>query len=218
MIDRRLLKPLLLVTIVLVLPLAILAFHGEAFADALARWQADPPSRSMLALAVVALLASDVLLPIPSGPVSTLAGSQLGIPLGTAASAFGMTLGAAIAFALARRWGRPLAERFASSQALADADRACQDHGPWMLAFTRPLPILAEAAALVLGALQMSWRTFLPPVIASNIAIAAAYAILGAQAAEQGWLPVALAISMAAPLGVAALIRQRLRRRAAPDK
>ena len=34
MIDRRLLKPLLLVTIVLVLPLAILAFHGEAFAAA----------------------------------------------------------------------------------------------------------------------------------------------------------------------------------------
>ena len=36
MIDRRLLKPLLLVTIVLVLPLVILAFHGETFAAALA--------------------------------------------------------------------------------------------------------------------------------------------------------------------------------------
>ena len=51
MIDRRLLKPLLLVTIVLVLPLAILAFHGEAFTAELARWQADPPPRGTLALA-----------------------------------------------------------------------------------------------------------------------------------------------------------------------
>lgn len=209
MIDRRLLKPLLLVTIVLILPLAILAFHGEAFAVQLERWQDDPPSRGVLALAVVAILASDVLLPIPSGPVSTLAGSQLGVGLGTAASALGMTLGAVIAFGLARRWGQSLASRFASPAALADAERACRDHGPWMLAFTRPLPILAEAMALVLGALQMKWRAFLPPVIASNIAIAAAYAILGAQAAEHGWLPWALAVSIAAPLAAATLVRRR---------
>jgi uncharacterized membrane protein YdjX (TVP38/TMEM64 family) len=211
MIDRSLLKPLLLVTIVLVLPLAILAFHGEAFSAALASWRADPPPAGALALAVVAILASDVLLPIPSGPVSTFAGSQLGVALGTAASALGMTLGAMVAFALARRWGRPLAERFSSPQALADADQACREHGPWMLALTRPLPILAEATALLLGALQMPWRTFLPPVIASNVAIAAAYAMLGAQAAAQGWLPLALAASVAAPLAVAAFIRRRWR-------
>ena len=217
MIDRRLLKPLLLVTVVLVLPLAILAFHGEAFATALERWQADPPPHGMLALAIIAILASDVLLPIPSGPVSTLAGSQLGVPLGTTASAIGMTLGAVIAFALARRWGRPLAERFASQEALADADQACRDHGPWVLAFTRPLPILAEAAALLLGALQMPWQTFLPPVIVSNVAIAAAYAVLGSQAAERGWLPIALALSIAAPLAAVALIRRRMRRHRAED-
>lgn len=209
MIDRSLLKPLLLVTVVLVLPLAILAFHGEAYADALRQWRDNPPPRPMLALAVVAILASDVLLPIPSGPVSTLAGSQLGFTLGTAASALGMTLGAAIAFALARRWGRPLAERFASPTALADADHACEEHGPWVLAFTRPLPIIAEAAALVLGALQMSWRTFLPPVIMSNIALAAGYSLLGVQAVAGGWLPIALAGSIAVPLAIAALVRRR---------
>ena len=97
------------------------------------------------------------------------------------------------------------------------ADQACQDHGPWMLAFTRPLPILAEAAALLLGALQMPWRTFLPPVIVSNIVIAAAYAVLGAQAAERGWLPLALGASIAAPLAAAALIRRRMRRHRAED-
>jgi membrane protein DedA with SNARE-associated domain len=211
MIDRRLLKPLLLVTIVLVLPLVFLAIRGEAFADALAGWQSNPPPPMTLAMAVVAILASDVLLPIPSGPVSTLAGSQLGAPLGTVVSALGMTLGAVIAFALARRWGRPLAERLAAPETLEEADRACREHGPWMLALTRPLPVLAEAAALLLGMLRMSWGAFLPPVVASNVVIAAAYALLGAQAAERGWLPLALAISVAAPLAVAALVRRRIR-------
>ena len=64
---------------------------------------------------------------------------------------------------------------------------------------------------MLLGTLQMSWRAFLPPVIASNVAIAFAYAALGAQAAEQGWLPFALALSVAAPLAIAALMRRRLR-------
>ena len=209
--DRPLLKSLLLVTIVLVLPLVLLALSGEFFAGQLAQWRLDPPPRGPLALAIVAILASDVFLPIPSGPVSTLAGSQLGVALGTAASTLGMTLGATLAFALARRWGRPLAERYASVDALAAAEEKCRDHGPWMLALTRPLPIFAEAAALVVGALRMPWRTFLPPVVTSNLAISLAYATLGAQAAEQGWLPLAIAATIAVPLAIALYWKRKLR-------
>jgi uncharacterized membrane protein YdjX (TVP38/TMEM64 family) len=209
--DPRLLKPLLLATIVLVAPVVLLVTHGESFLAQLAAWRADPPPPAALAAAVVAILASDVLLPVPSGPVSTLAGAQLGAALGTAASALGMTLGACIAFALARRWGRPLAERLSSPEGLAAADDACRRHGPWMLALTRPLPVVAEAAVLVLGTLQLSWRAFLPPMIAANVAISAAYAALGDYAARAGWLPLAVAASVALPLAAAAW-RRRPRR------
>lgn len=210
--DRPLLKSLLLVTVVLVLPLILLALSGEFFAGQLAQWQVEPPPRGLLALAVVAILASDVFLPIPSGPVSTFAGSQLGVALGTAASTLGMTLGATAAFALARRWGRPLAERYSSQEALAAAEQKCRDHGPWMLALTRPLPIFAEAAALVVGALRMPWRKFLLPVVTSNLAISLAYAALGAQAAEQGWLPLAIAATIAIPLAIALYWKRKLRK------
>lgn len=210
--DRPLFKSLLLVTVVLVFPLVLLALNGELFANQLAHWKIEPPPRGALALAIVAILASDVFLPIPSGPVSTLAGSQLGVALGTAASTLGMTLGATLAFALARRWGGPLAERYSSPEALAAAEQKCRDHGPWMLALTRPLPIFAEAAALVVGALRMPWRRFLPPVVTSNLAISLAYAALGAQAAEQGWLPLALAATIAAPLAIALYWRSKLRK------
>lgn len=209
--DRRLLKPLLLVTFVLVLPIALLATHGEAFAAALERWQTDPPSRLALAAAVVGILASDVVLAVPSGPVSTLAGGELGILLGASASALGMTLGAAIAFALARRWGRPLAERLASPASLAEAEEACRRHGSWMLALARPLPVVAEASVLVVGGLGLSWRAFLAPVIVANVALSVAYAALGSYSVTAGWLPLAVAVSVALPLALAVAWRRRLR-------
>ena len=100
--DRRLLKPLLLITVVLIMPLVLLATRGESFAAYVDAWRTNPPPRATLAALVVAVLASDIVLPVPSGPVSTLAGSQLGVLLGTLTSTVGMTLGAGIAFALAR--------------------------------------------------------------------------------------------------------------------
>ncbi|MCA9234930.1 MAG: VTT domain-containing protein [Planctomycetales bacterium] len=198
--TRALIKPLLIVAVVLVLPLILLVASGESFTGLLDRWRADPPSDATLATLVVVVLASDVVLPVPSGPVATLAGAQLGTSLGAAAACAGMTAGAAIAFALARRWGRPLAERLSSPESLAELDDACQRHGPWMLAVTRPLPVLAEAGALLVGALQMPWRRFLPPVLLANAALGVAYAALGEYAAEREWLPMAVGLAAAAPL------------------
>ncbi|NOZ41253.1 MAG: hypothetical protein GXP24_13660, partial [Planctomycetes bacterium] len=127
------LKPLLLITVVLILPLLLLAVWGETFSLVAHQWQTNPPERWVLAAAITAILASDVFLPVPSGPISTLAGSQLGVVLGTAVSTLGMTLGAVIAFALAKTWGRPLAERYSSTTQLAELETACRDHGVWML-------------------------------------------------------------------------------------
>lgn len=209
--DARTLRLLLLVTVVLIMPLVLLAISGEVFAEPIHRMQASPPPPWIVAAAVVAILASDVFLPVPSGPVSTLAGSQLGFIAGTAASSAGMTLGAIIAFGLARRWGRPVAERFSSPERLAEVEEACRRHGPWMLVLTRPLPVLAEAAALLVGALHMPWPAFLAPVAATNLALAAAYATLGSQAADSKWLSLALAATIAVPVGAAAWYQRRLR-------
>jgi uncharacterized membrane protein YdjX (TVP38/TMEM64 family) len=206
--DRRLLKPLLLVTMVLVVPIVLLAVRGESFAPQLAQWQAAPPPPTTLAAVVVGILAVDVVLPVPSGPVSTLAGSQLGVALGTAASTLGMTLGAMIAFALARGVG--LFKRTPAEGGPTEAEQACRTHGPWLLVITRPLPIIAEAAVLLAGGLQLPWRQFLPPVIASNVAISATYATLGQYAARNGWLPLAVCTSIALPLAIAMACRRLL--------
>ncbi len=210
--TNPLVKPLLLVALVLVLPLVLLAFAGESFAEVQDRWKAAPPSSGVLFVAVTAILATDVFLPVPSGPISTLAGSQLGIAAGTLASTIGMTVGGCIAFALARRWGRPLAERFSSSQSLNDLELIANNYGVSLVLVTRVLPVLAEAAVLLLGTLQMQWSTFLPTLVASNLIIAACYAILGATASEHDWLPTAVCLSIAVPLCLVLVINRRFSR------
>lgn len=202
-------KPLLLITVVLVLPVLLLAFWGESFAALAEQWQENPPSKSTIALAVAGILASDVFLPVPSGPITTLAGSQLGAVWGTLVSAGGMTLGGIIAFALAKAWGRPLAERLSTPEQLQELETACQEHGGWVLILTRPLPIVGEAGAMLVGALQMPWMQFLVVLVASNLIIAATYAMLGQQASAYGWLPIALCASAALPLLLAWWWRSR---------
>ena len=131
--------------------------------------------------------------------MTTLAGSQLGFVAGTAAAALGMTLGGVLAFGLARRWGWPLAERLSSPEQLASMTRAADEQGGWLVLLTRPLPILAEACVLVVGAVGLSWRVFLPTLVVSNLVVAGLYAALGQSAAERGWLPAAVCLSLALP-------------------
>jgi uncharacterized membrane protein YdjX (TVP38/TMEM64 family) len=204
--DRRVFKPLLLVSVMLILPLVLLAVRGESFVTQLRAWQTSPPAPMTLAALLVGILAADIVLPVPSGPVSTLAGSHLGVVLGTGASALGMTLGAVIAFAVARRFGIDKTDREVLD---GEGNETTDQHGAWMLVLTRPLPIVAEAAVLLAGALRMPWRSFLPPIVVSNLAISATYATFGRQAAAHGWLPLAVCASVAAPLAVAVYFRRR---------
>jgi 3-dehydroquinate synthase len=203
-------KPLLLVTLVLVLPLVLLAFVGESYKPFVARLKNDPPTATTIFIAVATILATDLVLPVPSGPVSTLAGSQLGIVAGTLASTIGMTVGGVIAFALARRWGRPLAEQFAGAAAIDGLAASTSTHGIWLVLLTRPLPVLAEAGVLLVGTLQMSWRNFLSTLLASNLVIAAVYAILGHYASDQDWLVIAVCAAVALPFGATFLAKRGL--------
>jgi uncharacterized membrane protein YdjX (TVP38/TMEM64 family) len=201
---RVLVRPILLIAVALAIP--VLPFIG--FGPRLEVWIEDQIRQSMSPLVfagtVAGLLATDVFLPVPSSVVSTVAGDVLGFWMGTGVSWLGMTAGAVIAFGLARAFGRPLARWLSSSDDLDRIDRLSLRAGPMALVLARPVPLLAEASVLLLGATRLSWRWFLVPVALSNLGIAAAYSALG----QWVQLPVALAASIAVPL-VAATIARR---------
>ena len=181
--------------------------------DRLEKWvfDIDPHllSSTSIVLFVVGFLATDVFLPIPSSCISTLAGGHLPAWGATAASWIGLTLGAVLGFAVARRWGRPLAERLAGPNDLARMEAYRDRYSTTALVFTRAVPILAEACVLMYGVQGLRWRQFLPPVLLSNLGIAIAYSLFGHYAAAHQWLPIALSISATLPLFFALLIRRR---------
>ncbi len=210
---RRFVRPILIVCLALLVPIIPFLGFGPWLEDQVTAWLDPPPPAGVLAALVVGLLASDILLPIPSSVVSTAAGAQLGIAAASVASWLGMTAGACLGFALARQFGRSLAARFASRDDLDELDALAERHGATIVVATRALPVLAEAAVLVVGTTRMAWRPFLVATMLSNLGIALVYATLGSLARSEGELPLALVASVALPLLATAIARRLIRRR-----
>jgi len=181
---------------------------GESFEQSLLDALRRPASAETVGLWVVGLLAVDMFLPVPSSAVVTYAGGILGITWGAITAWTGLSLGAVAGFGMARLFGQPLARKFSEA---GDADRMqtfARNYGPLALLLTRPLPILAEACVLMLGAGRMTWQRFLPPLLLSNALLAVTYAACGAYFRESDVFPVAIIVSGAIPLVVALVIRR----------
>ncbi|MEK6239401.1 MAG: VTT domain-containing protein [Planctomycetales bacterium] len=208
---RELFRTLPLMCAVLLVPILPFLFFGEWFD---AWWDAFDHEHNQYSHAatsglVIGLLATDILLPIPSSVVSTMAGWKFGWLGGTIVSWVGMSLGAAFGFALARRWGRPLALWFSKEEDLDRMQAISERYGPFVLALTRAVPVFAEAGVLILGIHRLPWRRFLPAVLLSNLGVSLAYAAFGNYAKQNQWLAFALGISVAIPI-LAAAAAQRL--------
>ncbi|MBI2824531.1 MAG: VTT domain-containing protein [Planctomycetia bacterium] len=196
------------VTLVLLVPVIPFIGFGDSLDQRVEQWFDASLSPAATAAVVAAVLASDVLLPVPSSFVSTLAGSRLGVPAGTAVIWLGMTVGAVVGFGLARLCGRPLATRLSAPHDLRRMEALAARGGPTVLVLTRALPVLAEASVLLMGAIGLSWRRFLPVVMLANLGLAVAYAALGHYARQEGSLAVALAASIAIPV-LATMVARR---------
>jgi uncharacterized membrane protein YdjX (TVP38/TMEM64 family) len=212
---QRLLRATLWLALFLAVPIVPFLFLGEEFEAWVTRWFATDPAQAQVSdgmrmLFVVGVLASDILLPIPSSAVSTWAGGALGIWLATLASWTGMTLGATFGFALARLFGSRFARRRAGERDINQMAGLARRYGPLALVLTRALPILAEACVLLMGASGLSWKRFFLPVAASNLMIALCYSAFGRFSQQYDLLPLAAVLSGTVPLCIALLARRWL--------
>lgn len=207
---KELFRTLPLMCLVLLVPIVPFLFFGEAFDERLQRVVENPPDDTTTAIVVIAVLATDIFLPIPSSVVSTMSGWQLGPWRGTLASWLGLTAGAIVGFAFARRWGKPFARIFSKDEDLDRMSEIADRFGPSVLAVTRAMPVFAEASVLIAGIHRLRWRRFLPSVMLSNFGIAVAYSVLGDYAEQYEWLPLALGVAVAVPVLVAAVAHRFL--------
>ncbi len=131
-----------------------------------------------------ALLALDVLLPIPSSLLGALLGARLGFAAGFAWSLAGLWVGHVVGYSL----GRLVPSRWASELPRAPT--------LWVVFLSRPVPVLAEAVSVASGAERVPLAGFLAASAAGDCVYAAVLAADGA-----AWLPSGLrGPGLAAPM------------------
>lgn len=203
--------PMILVLAIPLIPFGLFAWLNPGWEEQVAEWGKSQESQWATGAVIVGLLTSDIFLPIPSSVLCTAAGWQFGVVSGTLLGWLGMSLGAVLGFALAKQFGSPLVAWLTTPAELARTGELTQQLGPWLLAIARGIPVVAEASVLFVGLHQMPWRRFLPPVLLSNMFLAAGYAIFGRIAEKYELLPLAIGISIAAPVLMIAIFQTWLR-------
>jgi uncharacterized membrane protein YdjX (TVP38/TMEM64 family) len=168
------------------------------------RFTHTPGNAGAVAATLAALLAADIVLPVPSSLVSTAAGALLGFLPGTLTSWIGMTLGSLAGYALGKT---------SSPRWLGAADRERLEHartkwGDWIIIVFRPVPVLAEASCVFAGASAMPLRRFALLASLANLGISLAYSATGAFAASRESFLLAFAGAVTIPAIAMFLLRR----------
>ena len=138
---------------------------------------------AILSVELGALLAADVLLPVPSSLVSTICGSLLGFWSGLLVSWIGMTAGCLLGYVIGAIVGRPIARFLAGERETLRVERAAEHYGYWIIILFRAVPVLAEVSVVSAGISRVQLGRFLTIAALSNLGISAAYAAIGSIAA-----------------------------------
>ncbi len=201
-------------TLLTVLALAVILIPFAVWEEPITRWVeetiADESSRPLLGAILGGALAADVLLPIPSSLISTAAGYVFGLAGGALVSWLGLTVGALFGYALGAKPARSFTRRFVGDAELERAQAAFARWGGWALVACRAVPVLAEASVVFAGVAGMSLGRFFVLVSLANLAVALAYAAVGALALEANSFLLAFFGAILLP-GVMMLLFRRLR-------
>lgn len=207
--GRRLAVHLGLVVAVIVVPFAAFGAAVEVWAGE-AAGSAAP--RVAIAMVIFGLLAADILAPVPSSFVCVAAGATLGVAAGTVVAASGLTCGCLLGFWLARRLGTRASTRVLGHDRRV-LDAALRQWGLLVLVVCRPVPVLAEATVLLVGAAEVPLGRATAAVASANLGVAAVYSALGASADDAASYIMVFAASCLVPASLFGLSRLAQARR-----
>jgi len=179
-------------------------FTGEAAIEWIRAWGAWGW------LAIILLLMSDLVLPVPATPVMAAAGYLYGPIVGGLISAFGSFAAGMLGYGLCRAFGKNIARRLAGAGELEEHETLFQRNGPWLVAASRWLPLLPEVVSCLAGLTRMPFRLFATALACGSLPLGFVYAAIGA--AGQDHPRLALGLSIVVPPILWLLVRPLLRR------
>jgi uncharacterized membrane protein YdjX (TVP38/TMEM64 family) len=173
-VKRLFLQLLAIVLALLVVFGAASPLGVEGFFDP-ARWaSAGTPAVALLSIAVLAV---DVLLPVPSSLVMTANGALFGAWGGAVVSLIGSVAASVVAYAIGRS---RLASQLLRPEEDSRSGALLERWGGLAVALSRPLPLLAEAVGVIAGARRMPFLPFLAASMAGCAPMSSLYALIGA--------------------------------------
>lgn len=192
-------------TIALVAIVAAFVIGSKLLLENILGISLEPLARSWMvnagaagAATVVALLAVDIFIPVPSSVVMVLSGAAFGVLWGSILAFIGSVGGEWLGFELARNYGTALSTRFIGDEAERQRlNRILMKHGAAAVAVTRALPVVMETMSVVAGLSTMKRSTFLAASTIGTLPIVVVYAYAGAKSKEMDSVVPAVVILIA---------------------
>jgi uncharacterized membrane protein YdjX (TVP38/TMEM64 family) len=213
---RRLTGITVALFLTLTLAYLVAAAHGWSkdtlWADRLARTQEGGAHSWPTGAMVAAILASDLVLPIPSSVIMALAGSLLGTLRGGLWAFAGAMSSALLGFGLCRHLGRPVFSRLVGREETARVRRFLDRYGVWAVILSRSVPMLTEVVSCMAGLGGMSFRRFVLCSTAGTLPLCLLYAWAGASGTDPAGMGWAIVLAFALPAAGLGLIRLAERR------
>ena len=162
----------------------------------------------------IALIWSDLVLPIPQTAVVAALGIIYGTLLGGLLSTFALITGGLLGYGLMRTAARRLAQRLVRPQSLRKMESLFEQGGAWAIVLTRSLPFsVPEAMTLLAGLAGMPIKKYTAALTLGSVPTAFVFAAVGAGWADQPVLALAMSYLLPIFLLPIALYLIRLRAR-----
>lgn len=161
-------------------------------------------------VAGVALIVSDILLPVPATAVMAALGIVYGPWIGGALAGSGSFLAGMAGYGLCRALGPRVARRLAGEEGLAQAEGLFARWGGWVVAASRWLPVLPETVAFLAGLARMRLARFAVALACGALPLGMTFAALGHLGADRPLLT--MLVAALAPVALWAVIGRAFRR------
>lgn len=133
-------------------------------------------------IGVVALLAADIFIAVPTLTIAILSGYFLGFGLGAFSAIVGMALAGVTGYAFCRLYGPGILKKlYRDPHKRADMQTIFNQHGATVLLLCRAIPILPEVSCCMAGANQMPFARFFTCYLLSTLPYASIAAFAGAR-------------------------------------
>lgn len=145
----------------------------------------------------IALLAADLVLPVPGTVVMSALGWMYGVLLGGLAAAAGSMVAGLLGYGVGRLIGEKAARRLLGDRDFEKGKILFARGGGWLIALSRALPILPEALSCTAGLVRMPFGRFVLSLACGSLPVGLLYAWIGAAGRDApGW---ALVFSLGVP-------------------